>query len=364
MRQKTMHGGSGTANGSDLYQLRKSQDNGTMVFQQAIDSSSTPKTTSTTSNPAMYKQSSTLSESSNRSFLKHLTQAESYSGRALISYLTGGSIGSNSNNTANSNNHSTSNDKLSNQLSFTNRSHRDSVGSIKSITSEDVLNNTQSTNGGDANRGKIILDETVNPKRPLRPSRLQQQQQQTNSGFNSPNSHSNQNSRPISHLSGIATDNTNFNSITNLLNIQDIHIGDDDDLLIGNSQCEINSGDQQQQQLLFAPPPKPPKLIKIKSTPVTSPTRNGGANGGRHHHNGSFNGQDTPNDNGLSGMGHVSFSSENLLLMKPAAATETGAKSHDIIISAQSSASLNSMQFRFLTKKTASADTGINQVHF
>jgi hypothetical protein len=191
----------------------------------------------------------------------------------------------------------------------------------------------------------LIKDETVNPKRPLRPSRLQQNS--TSSGLNSPNSQqSNQNSRPMSHLSGLV-DNTNFSSITNLLNIQDIHIQDDDDAL-DRSQVDVNT--DKKEPLLFAPPPKPPKLIKIRSTPTTSPTRYG-SNG---HHSNGFNGHESSNTNGKC---HLSFSSEDLM-------NQAETSQPDIIISAQSSASLNSMQFRFLTKKTASADLGLNKVGF
>jgi hypothetical protein len=152
MRQKPGH------IDQDFIILRKSQE---AVTFHAADSASTPKTTG---HATMTKQASTLSESSNRSFLKHLTiQAENYTGRALISYLTGGGLGNSSNANSNNTYSSVSNDKLANQLSFTSRSHRDSVGSIKSINSEDVFNNTQSTNG-ETGRAKIILGKVLSFK--------------------------------------------------------------------------------------------------------------------------------------------------------------------------------------------------------
>jgi hypothetical protein len=356
MRKKSNQVSEANGGGNQLYQLKNQE---TMIFQTDQQVSSTPKA----GNPGMSKQASTISDTShnNRSFLKHLTTAESYSGRAILSYLTGG--GNNSVASSNNNYHSMSNDKLSNQLSFTNRSHRDSV---TSVTSEDVLNNTQSTNGGGGGgTNKIVLDETVNPKRPLRPTRAQTHKT-SSSGLNSPNNVS-QNSRPMSHLSGVAADETgsNFNSITNLLNIQDIHVQDDElsepmeqQLLFGNGPPLLVL--PQPRSSPPPPPPKPPKLVKMSSTPIRLPVRQSPVMSNGYvgfNQNGSGAGQINggsalSNGNGCNGK-NGSFSTENLLKVKE--------NTPDLIIAAQSSASLNSMQFKYLTSK-ATSDLILNKV--
>ena len=302
---------------------------------------STPKSNLT-------KQSSNLSEStsSNKSFLKQITQSETYSGRALLSYL----VGSNSNNS-----NVNSSEKLSNQLSFANQSHRGSICSIKSGNSDDNgLNSTQSTNGGGGSgsggggvvdcRPKIILDEPVNPKRPLRPNRLQHQNS-SNSMTNS-TSTSNQNSRPMSHLSGVT--DTDLNSIANLLNIQDIHINDEDFIdSYGNHVLPPSSSSSlAQPQPQPPPPPKPPKLVRIKPNLSPAASQAAGTNGTNGHH---------ANGNGHhhSSNGVASVSSEDLNneMKGPEA------------LAAKSSTSLNSVQFRYLASKTTS-DTVLNRVRF
>jgi hypothetical protein len=112
-----------------------------------------------------------------------------------------------------------------------NPSHRSSISSIKSVTSE----------ADEFMKTKIVLDETVNPIRPLRPNRIV-----TQMGSHSPNN-SNQSSRPISHLSG--EENVNVNG--NLMNISG---------LIENLKMQ-----DQEEDLSKQAPPKPPKPANLIS---------------------------------------------------------------------------------------------------
>ncbi len=124
-------------------------------------------------------------------------------------------------------------------------SHRESVTSIKSINSED-----------DLSRNKIILDEAVNPKRPLRPNR-----QYTHNSTSSP-SNSNQSSRPISHLSGDELSSNN--------SMQQLSFKIADSLLMMQED-----GNKTLMNPPQAPPPKPPKpanvsLVKLPANVILS----------------------------------------------------------------------------------------------
>ena len=125
-------------------------------------------------------------------------------------------------------------------------SHRDSVTSIKSINSDTEEYNKQ----------KIILDETVNPKRPLRPNRLT-----TQNSVSSP-SNSNQSSRPGSHISG-----EELNSISMLQFNSSSTNTTTDGLMM---QEEIDFEVDTQKNSSMKPPPKPPKPNKMKKTSNTS----------------------------------------------------------------------------------------------
>jgi hypothetical protein len=98
-------------------------------------------------------------------------------------------------------------------------------------------------------RQKIILDETVNPKRPLRPNRLN-----TQNSTSSP-SNSNQSSRPVSHLSGDELSSTN--SIQQLNgNVISFKIAD---IMMQEEETKLEESINKTPM----PPPKPPKPSNI-----------------------------------------------------------------------------------------------------
>ena len=136
------------------------------------------------------------------------------------------------------------------QLTTSSNSHRDSISSIKSITSEDDL----------GFRNKIVLDETVNPKRPLRPNGRHNQNQ------NISPSASTQSSRPISHVSGEELMMSSSVSMQQIISNSSFKMGEnfnltpeEDDLMSLDAMSDANR--------MKAPPPKPPKPanINIKS---------------------------------------------------------------------------------------------------
>lgn len=214
--------------------LRKKRSNGVGNNQQKSNASfsieSTPK-----SNPN-YKPNISVTESSqpNKSFLRHIGATESYTGRNIISYLVGEK-------------NNTGSQFHTNSI----HSHRDSISSLKSITSENE----------DTHRNKIFLDETVNPKRPLRPNR------NTQNSTSSPST-SNQGSRPISHLSG--EDFLMSNSVSmQQINENDISSRIADSFNLMQEEDDLNSDMGSQ---VMKPPPKPPKPthIKLKTNFFTS----------------------------------------------------------------------------------------------
>lgn len=247
---------------------KRSKANSNLNHGQIIES--TPKSGS--------KQSIALNEStsSNKSFLKHITQVESYSGRGILSYLVG--------------------DKSSsNQLSITSsNSHRDSISSIKSITSDD-----------EASRTKIVLDETVNAKRPLR-----RNNKLTNQNSNSSPSNSNQSSRPISHLSGDDLSSVSMQQINSTLLSNKIN-----DHLMHEEESDVLHEDSLNKS---APPPKPPKTINVKLNQKPNNTHSNENLIKNHHHNNNLD-------------------------------------------QTRSTSSLNSVQFRHLSAKTIS-DSVLNKV--
>lgn len=212
--------------------------------------------------------------------MKQLIQSENYSGRNIISYLVG--------------------DKTSSsQLTTSSASHRESISSIKSINSDD-----------DSTRNKIILDETVNPKRPLRPSRMN-----THNSTSSP-SNSNQSSRPISHLSADEMNSISMQQINISNKIADLMQEED-----SNYSLDIST---------MKPPPKPPKTLNSK---LKLFNQNG--NG--------YNGKSSLSSNQNSSTENLENSSQNLFEQT------------------KSSVSLNSLQFKTLTSKTTS-DSVLNRV--
>lgn len=235
------------------------------------------------------------------------------SGRALLSYFVG--------------------DKnSSNQLSITSsNSHRDSISSIKSLNSDDEgvggsgggigVGSTPTTTTNNGSRTKIILDETVNPKRPLRPTRVT-----TQNSTSSP-SNSNQSSRPISHLSGEELNSVSMQQINVSLSsskFSNAHLAHDELDELNSTMKSVN---------LQQPPPKPPKTATLKF----KFNQNGSENGknGVQHHSGNSNSQ----------------SSEDLI------------QSDEPYDHTKSSTSLNSLQFRYLSAKTTS-DSILNRVYF
>ena len=93
-----------------------------------------------------------------------------------------------------------------------------------------------------------MLDETVNPKRPLRPSRIN-----TQNSTSSP-SNSNQSSRPISHLS----DDKELSS----LSIQQMNLSNKISDSISLMQEEETSTNLDMSTM--KPPPKPPKVFNTR----------------------------------------------------------------------------------------------------
>lgn len=259
--------------------LRKKSKAQINLVSQLIES--TPKSQS--------KQSISLNEStaSNRSFLKQITQ-DSYSGRAILSYFVGDKSSSNQLSVASSN------------------SHRDSIGSIKSLNSDE-----------ESSRAKIVLDETVNPKRPLRPSRL------ANQNSTSSPSNSNQSSRPISHLSGDELSSVSMQQINSTLLSTKI-----------NEHLMQEETDILNEDILMTkspPPPKPPKPLNIKLN------------------------QNSVNQSINSNSSSNSQSSENL------AKNQNNDHNHTFD-QTKSTTSLNTVQFRYLSVKTIS-DSVLNKVN-
>lgn len=190
-------------------------------------------------------------------------------------------------------------------------SHRDSISSIKSNNSDE-----------EAAKTKIVLDETVNPKRPLRPNRVT-----TQNSTSSP-SNSNQSSRPISHLSGEELSSVSMQQINNSLTSSKFnnHLTHDE---IDELDLTVKNGTSQQ-----PPPPKPPKPVNLKFK--------------FNNHNGSS--QTAHSANGQTPVGINSQSSEDLLQGEP---------TYD---QGKSSSSLNSIQFGYLSTKTTS-DSILNRVN-
>ena len=186
--------------------------------------------------------------------------------------------------------------------------------SIKSVNSDEDFNS----------KPKIILDETVNPKRPLRPNRLH-----TQNSTSSP-SNSNQSSRPISHISG--EEYINSNNALNYVNSRMVE-----------SLMQEEGGDSEIDKSLMKPPPKPPKPtnIKLKVTSNNSILQTSNNNIVVNSENGNSNG--------------VGFQSiENLIK-----SNQNESSSYD---QTKSSTSLNSILFtKQLTSKTTS-DSILNRV--
>lgn len=179
---------------------KKSRGHGLSNMNDSYTVESTPK-----NNAYKINNSITDSSQSSKSFLRQIAGNETYSGRNIISFLGDKFAG----------------DKASQSSSSYLHVNRDSISSIKSIASETAEN-------------KIILDETVNPKRPLRPNR--------NTNNTSSPSTSNHGSRPISHLSGeeflgpsVSMQQINENDIS-LRNAESFNFEDDDN----NSEAGSN----------------------------------------------------------------------------------------------------------------------------
>ena len=137
------------------------------------------------------------------------------------------------------------------QLTTSSNSHRDSISSIKSITSEDDL----------GFRNKIVLDETVNPKRPLRPNgRLNQNQ-------NTSPSASTQSSRPISHVSGEELMMSSSLSMQQIISNSSLKMAENFNLTPEEDDLMSLDAAMSDANRMKAPPPKPPKPanINIKS---------------------------------------------------------------------------------------------------
>ena len=168
-------------------------------------------------------------------------------------------------------------------------------------------------------KGKIILDETVNPKRPLRPNRL------TNHNSVSSPSNSNQSSRPASHISGEELSqqlNTSINNNNANVMADDISVGRDEiDMEIEKSSMK--------------PPPKPPKPNNMKKIiSNTSLILHGNSLDESNSNNSSFNN-----------------SNQNL------SNTPTSKNNNQT----KSNTSLNNIQFKNLSSKTTS-DSILNRV--
>ena len=274
---------------------------------------------------------------SNKSFLKQLTQSDNYSGRGILSYIVGGdkststgaSVANNTNHSSNNNNnnnnsivssssaeqrsnHSNNHNNNNNHSSVSsscnlehymaNRSHRDSIASNKSIQSEDSVQA----------RSKIVLDEAINPKRPLRPSRAattllasvasaysntsnaaaQSATGAQNVSSSSPSISNHSMSRPLSHMSGDEMSSTTSSSqqlnintasgaachvITQTLHLDDSmppttvdHADQDDDHGDVNMMIDANvnedgdltcTSEVQRTPLALAPPPPKPSMV-------------------------------------------------------------------------------------------------------
>ena len=220
-----------------------------------------------------------------------MTSNEFHTIRGLKNFITGEKSNSGQNNTS--------------------HSQRDSISSTKSANSDE-----------DPTKNKIILDETLNPKRPLRPNRLNHQ-----NSTSSP-SNSNQGSRPISHLSSDDPISSSMQIINNSI-ISGV-LGTSFDM---TQDDELSFNDPIKKH----PPPKPPKPTKIylrmgsntNNSSLSSPSSNKFSNG--------------QNNNS-------SHSSENLIVSEQ--------NSFD-----NSTASLNNLQFKTLTSKTTS-DSVLNRVSY
>lgn len=226
---------------------------------------------------------------------------------------------------------------------------------------------TASTSNHSGSRNKIILDETVNPKRPLRPGRG------GNGTINSLNaapcitqnsspSVSNQSSRPMSHLSGglngsSGGGDTNPGDLMNSVSMQHIlntslstnssrRLVNQDELL-----DDLNSTMNSVSLDMAPPPPKPPKsaVIKLKFNQSESIESSNGVDVG------SSDGVEVSGSGSGSGSGGSSQSTDDLV--KPLAAPIIDTSTH------KSSNSLNStsLQFRYLSGKTTS-DSILNRV--
>jgi hypothetical protein len=266
------------------------------LFQPTISQSSQNQQIKVNSNvsidstPKSSKQNSFLTDSqSAKLFMKQLIQSDNYSaGRNIISYLVG--------------------DKTSSsQLTNSSTSHRESISSIKSINSDD-----------DSTRNKIMLDETVNPKRPLRPCRIN-----TQNSTSSP-SNSNQSSRPISHLS----DDKELSS----LSIQQGNLSNKISDSISFMQEEETNTNLDMSTM--KPPPKPPKVLNTRIK--------------LFNHSIEGNGSDQVKINSMS---NQNISAENL-----------ENSNQNIFEQTKSTVSLNSLQFKTLTSKTTS-DSILNRVN-
>ena len=192
-------------------------------------------------------------------------------------------------------------------------SHRDSVASIKSINSDTTE---------DYNKAKIVLDETVNPKRPLRPNRLT-----TQNSISSP-SNSNQSSRPGSHISGEELNSLSqqFNTSSNNTTADGLQMQEEMEIEIENVKSSMK------------PPPKPPKPNNMKKIISNTSLILQEANSNL----------DNQNSN------NSSFNSSQNLISTPTTKNTSQTKSNT---------SLNNIQFKNLGSKTTS-DSILNRVIF
>lgn len=259
------------------------------------------------STPRSNKQNSGfLNESqSTKSFMKQFIQSENITGRNIISYLVGNSISNNNNNNNNTTSVSSNEKTSSSQLTASSsaaHSHRESISSIKSINSDD-----------DSIRNKIVLDETVNPKRPPRP-KCANGNGLNNNALSSP-SNSNQSSRPISHLSGDDLSSISLQQLNLANKLLDLMQEEDND---GLDTASISS------LMMRPPPPKPPKSVNAKIKQL----------------NQCVNQQQQISHENVNGENGAIYETQN---------TTT-----------KSTVSLNSIQFKTLTSKTTS-DSVLNR---
>jgi hypothetical protein len=249
----------------------------------------TPRSTASKTNDS--------SLASNKSFLKQLTQSEHYSGRGILSYIVGAdkslssalsaaasAAASSCAERSSSHNNPSVSSSCNLDHYMANRSHRDSVASNKSIQSEDSMQ-----------RNKIVLDEAINPKRPLRPSRAATtnlpnasssahatNNVNTNVSSSSPSISNQSISRPLSD----GDEMSSTTGSTQQLNMQALHFDGlmvpaeeedehqggqaGDENMLSNS-CDVyddlgatlSIGEPQRKSSL-PPPPKPPKPIKMR----------------------------------------------------------------------------------------------------